>query len=154
MNTETLYRNTSVGGASLIGMMIALFDALARDLRRAAIAIRNEDIEGRCKQLNHALQVIAQLDSWVDLEHGGQPARQLRTFYAYLRSKIMEASVKKSASLMEAQMEIVLHVRSKWQLMDSAPAPSEVLSAVPADAAQPPVVDDAMAERIPLSFSA
>ena len=123
MTTEATYRNCSVGGASAIGLMIALFDALVRDLRRAAEAIHRGDIEARCRELDHALLVIGQMESWVDVKNGGEPARQLSVFYRYLRAKLMEASIRQSVSLLEAQMETVLHVRSKWQLLDSAPAP-------------------------------
>lgn len=123
MTAEATYRNCSVGGASTIGLMIALFDALVRDLRRAADAVRRNDIEARCRELDHALLVIGQLESWVDVENGGEPAGHLSVFYRYLRAKLMEASLRQSASLLEAQMETVLHVRSKWQLLDSAPAP-------------------------------
>ncbi len=123
MTTEATYRNCSVGGASTIGLMIALFDALVRDLRRAADAIHRDDIEARCRELDHALLVLGQLESWVDMKNGGQTARQLSVFYRYLRARLMEASIRQSVSLLEAQMETVLHVRSKWQLLDFTPTP-------------------------------
>jgi len=122
MTTELSYRKTSIAGASPIGLMIVLFDTLAGDLRRAAVAIRNKDIEKRCKELNHAVLVIGQLESWLDLKSGGEPARNLSRFYAYLRAKMMEASVKQSAEVLDAQIEMILQVRCTWQKYDSMPA--------------------------------
>jgi flagellin-specific chaperone FliS len=43
--TEMAYRKTAVGGASGFGLLIALYDTLAGDLRRAADAERANDIE-------------------------------------------------------------------------------------------------------------
>lgn len=125
MTREATYRNCSVGGASTIGLMIALFDALVRDLRRASDAIHRDDVETRCRELNHALLVVGQLESWVDLKNGGEAARQLSAFYGYLRARLMEASIGKSAALLETQMETILHIRSRWQLLDVPPAAEE-----------------------------
>jgi flagellar protein FliS len=99
--------------------MIALFDTLAGDLRRASCALRKNDIETRCKELNHAALVLGQLESWIDLKGGGDSAETLTRFYAYLRAKMMEAGATKSAILLEAQIEMILHVRSAWQQLDT-----------------------------------
>jgi flagellar protein FliS len=124
MTTELSYRQTSIAGASPIGLMIVLFDTLVGDFRRAASAIRKNDIEARCKELNHAALVIGQLESWVDLKSGGETAETLVRFYAYLRAKMMEASVNKSAAELEKQIEMILHVRSSWQQLDSSSQPA------------------------------
>ena len=67
--TETglSYRRVAIAGATTIGLMIALFDTLVGDLRRAAAALRKGDIETRCREMNHAALVISQLESWIDL---------------------------------------------------------------------------------------
>jgi len=92
MTTELSYRTAAIGGASTIGLIIVLFDTLAGDLRRAAAAIRKNDIETRCKELNHASLVLGQLETWIDLKNGGESASTLSRFYAYLRAKMMEAA--------------------------------------------------------------
>ena len=96
--TEMSYRQSAIQGASPIGLMIALFDRLAGDLRRAAAALRKNDIETRCKELNHALLVLGQLGNWVDVKNGGESAQTLSRFYAYLRSKILEAAASETAA--------------------------------------------------------
>lgn len=120
MNRERTYRDCSVAGATPIGLLVALLDRLASDLRRAAGAIGHGDIEGRCRELNHALLILAQLDSWVDFENGGESAREVAAFYAQLRSAIVQASVQQSAAVLENTIESVLNVRSRWQELDTA----------------------------------
>ena len=121
--TELSYRRSAIAGASPIGLVIALYDTLSGDLRRAATAIRNNDIQKRCAELNHASLVLGQLESWLDKDSGEQLTQNLATFYAYLRSKMMEASVKQSAATLEEQIELISQVRSAWQQRDAA-APS------------------------------
>jgi flagellar protein FliS len=122
MTTEMTYRKSSIAGATTIGLIIALFDTLVGDFRRASAALRNSDIEARCKELNHAALVLGQLESWVDLKNGGESARTMARFYAFLRAKMLEASAKKSAQVLETQIDLILHVRSAWQQLDSDPA--------------------------------
>src|SRR5450756_920426 len=111
-DTELSYRKSAIEGASPIGLVIALYDTVWGDLRRAAAAIRINDIEARCKELNHALLVLGQLETWVDVENGGELGHNLTSFYAYLRGKMLEASIKQSAPMLEELMELVLYVRS------------------------------------------
>ena len=122
--TETglSYRKSAIEGASSIGLMIALFDTLVGDFRRAADALRKNDIETRCSELNHATLVLGQLENWLDMKNGGESAATLARFYAYLRAKMMQAAVTQSAILLEAQIDMILHVRSAWQQLDTVPA--------------------------------
>jgi flagellar protein FliS len=153
--TELSYRKTAIEGASPIGLMIALFDTLAGDLRRAAAALHQNDIEARCKELNHAALVLGQLESWVDLKNGGESAQNMSRFYAYLRAKMLEASVKQSAAVLEAQIDTVLHVRSVWQQLDT-PAPPDAESHLPAEQFNARYTPTSVetADRVPFSLSA
>ncbi len=119
--TGLSYRKSAIEGASSIGLIIALFDTLAGDLRRAAAAIGKNDIEKRCRELNHGSLVLGQLESWIDMNNGGESAQTLSGFYAYLRAKMMEAAGTNSAKLLEAQIDMILHVRSAWQKLDTGP---------------------------------
>lgn len=122
MNREVAYRNSSISGASPIGLLLALFDRMSADLGRAAVAIRNNDIESRCNEINHALIILGQLESWVDLEKGGDAARQLAGYYTYVRAKILEASANQSTEILAALIESILNVRSSWQRLDATAA--------------------------------
>ena len=116
--TEIAYRKTALGGASGFGLLIALYDTLAGDLRRAAEAELRNDIGTRCQQVNHALTVIAYLEDWIDRGPGGDLAVGLKSFYASLRRKMIEAQAKRSAKLLEEQMKEVLDLRAIWQAME------------------------------------
>ena len=155
--TSLSYRKSAIEGASSIGLMIALFDTLAGDLRRAAAALRKNDIEARSRELNHAMLVIGQLESWLDLNNGGESALTLSRFYAYLRAKMMEAAVAKSAGILDAQIEMILHVRSAWQQLDTAaPEVFEKQTGTTAAQARSPYASSAATEpeRVPFSQSA
>jgi flagellar secretion chaperone FliS len=151
--TQLSYRKSAIEGASSIGLIIVLFDTVAGDLRRAAAAIRQNDIERRCRELDHASLVIAQLESWIDMSNGGESAQTLAAFYAQLRAKMMEAAGSKSAELLETQIEIIMQVRSAWQKLDTGTlAVSAEISAEQINASST-AMSETKPERIPFSQS-
>jgi flagellar secretion chaperone FliS len=118
-SSELAYRRTAVEGASGFGLLIALYDTLAGNLRRAADAQRNNDIASRCNEVNHALLVLGYLENWIDREDGGDLSQKLIAFYANLRRVLVEAQVKQSPDLLEAQMALIVKIRGTWQDLES-----------------------------------
>lgn len=116
---ELAYRKTATQGASGFGLLVALYDTLAGDLRRAAEAERSNNIEKRCREVNHALLVIAHLEDWIGRGGGGELAEQLIAFYASLRRKMLEAQARRSAEALEQQMVLVLDVRRTWHELET-----------------------------------
>jgi flagellar biosynthetic protein FliS len=122
--TDLAYRRTAAEGASGFGLLVAFYDTLAGDLRRAATAERTNDIEMRCREVNHALLVIGHLEDWVQQGSDGELARKLVAFYASLRLKLIEAQALRSPKVLEEQMARVLEVREYWQQIDQSTLPS------------------------------
>ena len=112
---ERSYRIAAVDTGSTFGLMLALYDTLSGNLRRAAIALRSQDIERRCSELSHAYLVIGQLESWIDPDSDRQLSESLTLFYAHLRSQMLQASLTQSAPALEALMALVVQVRTAWQ---------------------------------------
>jgi flagellar protein FliS len=112
---ELAYRKTAVEGASGVGLLIALYDTLAGNLRRAADAERSNDLETRTKEVNHALLVVAHLEDYAGRGSGGKLADYLLAFYKSLRRRLIEAQVKRSPELLQEQMAQVLKIREVWQ---------------------------------------
>jgi len=117
--SELAYRRTAVEGASGFGLLIALYDTLAGDLRRAAEAQRSNDVPRRCKEVNHALLVIGYLENWIDRENGGELSQRLIAFYANLRRVLIEAQVKQDPEMLEGQMALVVEIRGTWQDLEA-----------------------------------
>src|ERR1700733_7096825 len=109
--TELSYRKTAAEGASGFGLLIALYDTLAGNLRRAADAERSNNLEKRCLEVNHALLVIGYLEDWIEQASVGELTQKLVGLYSSLRRKLIEAQVKRSPEILERQMERVLSIR-------------------------------------------
>ncbi len=112
------YRRAATQQASVVGLVIALYDTLAGDLQRAFRAMERHDIEERTRQLKHGLSVLTQLDSLIDMEQGGQTAVHLRRFYGFLRDEMLRAQFHQDASILENASKLLLEVRGAWQEID------------------------------------
>jgi flagellar biosynthetic protein FliS len=135
-STDLAYRKTAVEGASGFGLLIALFDTLAGNLRRAAAAQRRNDLENRCNEAKHALLVIGYLQNCLTRGADGELTQQLSVFYSGLRRKLIEAQVNQSAETFEQEMAEVLRIREQLQKVElrSVTSGPEVASAAPMQA--------------------
>jgi len=138
---EVNYQNAAVQSAGPIGLVILLYDRLVIDLKAAVEAIRNSDIEARCKAANHAFQVIQQLEGSLDMANGGETARSLAKIYAHMRAKLLEAQIKLDPEILTRQIDMLLQLREAWNRADSP-------TAAPASAEAPPRADAAAGEGL------
>lgn len=140
MDARSSYRESSVRGASPVRLVISLYEQAIEDLRRAVIALEKGDIEARTREINHALMVIAHLQGSLDMERGGDVAKNLAHFYNLLRSGLTEAHVKQSSNLLQQQISQLVEVHEAWIVVERAtttPNPPASLSRPEAPAAAP-----------------
>src|SRR5258707_12266537 len=89
-NPRTAYRENEVRGATAIRLVVLLYEQLIQDLSQALQAIEQSDIETRNKRINHAILVIAHLQSPLDFVNGGKVAQDLDHLYNVLLQNLGE----------------------------------------------------------------
>jgi flagellar protein FliS len=134
MDASLHYREDAVRGASPVRLVICLYEQAIKDLRRAVLALEKGDIEARTRGINHALSVIAQLQGSLDMERGGDVARNLARFYNVVRSGLVEAQVRQSTKILEQQISQLAIVHGAWLEVERATAAPTPPSEGPAQA--------------------
>lgn len=109
------YREIGAQGAEPLELVSMLYDVLLDDLRRAIEALHACDVEKRAFEIQHALRILEQLQGSLDMENGGEPARNLDHLYSMVRAKLIEAHWKSSEELLRHQIELLQPVRDAWQ---------------------------------------
>ena len=79
------------------------------------LAARNGEIEYRVKSLNHALLVIAELESVLDHKNGGEVARRLKGLYQVTRAMMLQENLRARPEGIERLIALYLPVRQAWQ---------------------------------------
>ena len=108
------YRQNAVQGATPVGLVIALYDTIIRDFRRAMEAMNRGDVETRVNELNHALTVIAHLKSVLDHEKGGEAATRFDHFYDVARGMLLSVNVNTSKETLTKLIDMFSSTRSAW----------------------------------------
>jgi len=137
MDARLSYRQAATRGARPLQLVILLYQQAIDDLRRALAALRRNDVEARTREINHALQVIGQLQGTLDREEGGHVAATLDRFYDQVRAGLVEAQFQQSAAALEEQISHLMLVHEAWCEADRSTA----AAAHPA-ASQPPAEDE------------
>jgi flagellar protein FliS len=128
MNAPLSYRETAVRGASPLQLVVLLYHQVLQDLYRALAALEQENIEARTRAINHAISVIGHLHATLDMDRGGEVARNLARFYSALRQGLMEAQRRQSADLLKEHISHLASVHDAWvevERASAAPASSQ-----------------------------
>lgn len=123
MNPRLSYLEGAVRGASPVRLVILLYGQAIEDLRRALAAHARTDIEGRTREINHALLVIAHLQGTLDKKQGGRVAADLDRFYNLLRGALVEAQRLQSAAALEQHISHLMLLRDAWGEVEQVTAP-------------------------------
>ena len=124
MEIRLSYREAAVPGASAVRLVILLYEQAIEDLRRALAAQGKGDIEGRTREINHAILVIGHLHASLDKDQGGQVAVNLERFYDQVREGLVSAQFQQSGELLDQQISHLMLVHEAWcevERADTAP---------------------------------
>ena len=125
MNTrsETLYRHAAAEGATYIGLVLVVYDALAEDLRRAGEAVNRNDIAARCNASNHALLLLGHLESWTGSIDDPTLQSSLTQFYAYVRAQTLTIQAQPQAERFHELARLIGETRAAWQQKETLAKP-------------------------------
>jgi flagellar protein FliS len=141
------YQQSAARGASPVGMVISLYETILRDFHRALAAITSGNVESRVFELNHALTVIAHLQSILDHQRGGEAAIRLERFYNMTKAMVLEANVSASREILLKLLDLYGGLRQAWEQADQqlsgsgnpvSANPSSSTSTVPGAPSAPP----------------
>lgn len=122
MDARLSYRQAATRGARPLQLVILLYQQGIDDLRRAVAAMQRNDIEARTREINHALEVIGQLQGTLDREEGGEVATTLDRFYDQVRAGLVEAQFRQSVAALEQQLSHLMMVHDAWCEADRSTA--------------------------------
>jgi flagellar protein FliS len=106
--------------ASPAQRVVMLYDRLLLDLRLAAGA---DDPYAAGLNVDHAVQVLAELSGSLDQRHGG-PAENLAAIYSYLIGGLLQARIGNDLSGIDGYIGIVEDLRSAWAQIAVPAAPA------------------------------
>ncbi|MDO8426142.1 MAG: flagellar export chaperone FliS [Deltaproteobacteria bacterium] len=124
MNKMRQYHNVQVMTADKVRLIIMLCEGVIRFNRSAQRSIREGDIEGRNNFINRSLAIISELNSSLNMEEGGEIARNLSSLYEFSTSQLTLANLKNSAEPLEVVTNIISELKAGWECIAGKKAAS------------------------------
>lgn len=113
--SQVAYRTASASGATHIGILLLVYDALAGDLRKASEAVARGDISERCTHSNHALLLLGHVQEWCASLDDEALERSLTAFYEHLRVSLFQYQRDGTPQGFAGLANLVAETRAAWQ---------------------------------------
>jgi flagellar protein FliS len=108
------YRQAAVLSASPVQLVVELYDAACRFLRRGATAMGDREIETAHNALQRAEQIISHLNEVID-DDQGEVSANLHALYAFCMTHLNEARITQDPSKVEDVLGLLRGLRDAWQ---------------------------------------
>ncbi len=109
------YKKVDVETASQGKLIIMLFNGAIQRAEEARRQIEKNRIDGVHNNLVRAQEIIAELRGALDMNGGGEIARNLNRIYEYFQHLLVKANIQKKASPVEECIKLMTIMRDTWQ---------------------------------------
>lgn len=112
INAYEQYQQNSIMLASPQKLVLMLYDGVIRFVKAARKAMEQKDFEGTNYNLVRAQDIISELNSSLDMNF--DISRNLRSLYNFINNRLIEANVKKDASILDEVEPMLEELRDTW----------------------------------------
>lgn len=102
----------TAGPARLISM---LYDGALSFLEKAEKSIENKDYIGANRFIKKAQDIIIELNLSLNVERGGNIAKNLRSLYNYFYRRLIEANVRKDVEILREVKQFISELSEVWK---------------------------------------
>jgi flagellar protein FliS len=115
------YRRTQVQSATPLELVTMLYDGALRFLDSARTAIEQRNIAARRNALSRVLAIISELQSTLNLEHGGEIAASLDRLYNYSNLRLLDAAARNDVAAIDEVKALLATLRDGWDTISKQP---------------------------------
>lgn len=109
------YREVTINTASQGKLIIMLFDGAIKRAEEAIRYIETNNIEFVHKNLIRAQEIITELRSSLNMEIGGEIAKNLDRIYEYIHYLLVQGNLKKDVAPIKESIEYMKTMRDTWR---------------------------------------
>jgi flagellar protein FliS len=115
------YRQTQITTTSQGEVVVLLYDGALKFLHEAKECLTAKDMAGKGNCISRALDVLDELEGSLNLERGGDLARNLRGLYAFCSKHLVQANLKKSPQMIDEVIKIIAGLRNAYAEIVNTP---------------------------------
>ena len=111
------YQSVAVTTQSKGRLVVMFYDGAIKFLNLAVKALEANDYaeKGRC--INRAQDIINELNAVLDMESGGEIAKNLRALYLFMHRRLMEANTKRDPQMIREVISMLEELNQSWKVV-------------------------------------
>jgi flagellar protein FliS len=109
------YKQTSVTTANRGQILIMLYEAAIRNVKKASASIEKKDLKTKGMSIGKAHDIINELINTLDFDVGGDIARNLERLYTFIIEQLVKANAENSKEPLLAIQSILETLLSGWR---------------------------------------
>jgi flagellar protein FliS len=94
-------------------LVVMLYDGAVRFVSEARDAIARKDVRARTEATGRALDILAELQNTLNLDQGGDIARELDRLYLYMSSRLLDVT-RGDAAAADEILTLLRTLRDAW----------------------------------------
>ena len=108
------YKKTSVETASKEQILLMLYQAAIKNCKKAMDAIDQKNIAKKGEYIGKMQDIVVELSNSLDLEVGGEVARELSSLYDYILYASTQANIKIDKTQLEGCLRVLNTLYDGW----------------------------------------
>ncbi|MFW6323516.1 MAG: flagellar export chaperone FliS [Desulfovibrionales bacterium] len=124
------YVNTKITTTTPGELVVLLYEGAVSALQKAKEEIKKKDYAQKGLQISRAMDLIAELDSSLNGQKGGELAQNLHQLYFYCNSRLLKANMDMDPEIIDQVISILSSLQSAFsEIASPSAAPPEGRSA-------------------------
>ena len=108
------YRRTEAESSSPVELVVRLYDGAIRFMLEAREAIARKDVRARTNAVSRALAIIVELQNTLNVQEGGDVARELDRLYTYMSTRLLDVTARADDAAAEEVQKLLGTLREAW----------------------------------------
>jgi len=124
-NYQNAYKKASVNTLDQNKLIIMLYDGAIKNANFAVEYMKSGEIEKVHDSLIKTKNIVTELLATLNMEHGGEIAKNLKSLYSYMFSQLIEANMEKKSEPVLTVIDLLKELRGAWVQIREKKKPEE-----------------------------
>ena len=124
-NYQNAYKKASVNTLDQNKLIIMLYDGAIKNANFAVEYMKSGEIEKVHDSLIKTKNIVTELLATLNMEHGGEIAKNLKSLYSYMFSQLIEANMEKTSEPVLNVIDLLKELRGAWVQISEKKKPEE-----------------------------
>ena len=123
------YRETAINTSDNVRIVSLLFDGAINFMLSARKKMEQNDIAGRGLFLGKATAIVSELLKSLNMEEGGEIAKNLQQLYDFILDRLLTANLKNDIKSLDEAERVLENIRAGWKEMERGRVAAQSASA-------------------------